>query len=258
MDPCPEKLVVFAIALADAARPISMSYFRTPIQAEIKHDKSPVTIADKEAEAKMREMIEAHFPEHGIFGEEYGPVRNDAEFIWVLDPIDGTKSFLIGKPLFGTLVGLLHRGRAIAGIVDMPALNERWIGATGYTTKFNGVPVSTRSCNSLSEAWMLSTSPEMFVGKNQTAFHRLKDKVHFLRYGTDCMGYGLLANGYADIVCEANMSPYDYIALTPVVEGAGGTITDWRGNPLSLKNDGTVLAVGDKNLLKPAMAALVC
>ena len=234
-----------------------MSYFRTPVQTEVKEDKSPVTVADREAEAKMREMIEASYPHHGIYGEEYGTVRSDAEYVWVLDPIDGTKSFLIGKPLFGTLIGLLHKGRALLGVIDMPALSERWVGARGHITTFNNYPVSTRPCISLSDAWMLATSPEMFTGSNQAAFHCLKEKVQFMRWGTDCMGYGLLANGYADIVCEADMSPYDYVALAAVVEGAGGIITDWQGNSLGLENDGTVLAVGDKNMHEPAISALV-
>ena len=257
MEICPDKLIEFAIALSDAVRPVSMSYFRTPVQTEVKEDKSPVTVADREAEAKMREMIEANYPDHGIYGEEYGTIRTDAEYVWVLDPIDGTKSFLIGKPLFGTLIGLLHKGRTLLGIIDMPALDERWVGALGHITTFNNSPVSTRPCDNLSKVWMLATSPEMFSGANQTAFHCLKEKVQFLRWGTDCMGYGLLANGYADIVCEADMSPYDYVALTAVVEGAGGIITDWQGNPLGLENDGTVIAVGDKNLHGPAMSALV-
>ena len=256
MNTCPKDLIDFATSLADAVRPISQSYFRTPVEAEIKGDESPVSVADREAEACMREMIEAAFPDHGIYGEEYGAVRTDAEYVWVLDPIDGTKSFLVGKPLFGTLIGLLHHGRAVLGIIDMPALLERWVGAKGHPTTFNGEIVTIRECDALSKAWMLVTSPDMFRGGNEIAFERLKNDVQFLRWGTDCMGYGLMANGFADVVCEANMEPYDYIALVPVVEGAGGIMTDWHGNPLGLDNDGTVLAVGDARLHAPAMAAL--
>ena len=181
LETCPDKLIAFAIALADAVRPISMSYFRTPVQTEVKDDKSPVSVADREAEAKMREIIETVYPDHGIYGEEYGMVRTDAEFVWILDPIDGTKSFLIGKPLFGTLIGLLHNGRAFIGIIDMPALDERWVGALGHITKFNSSSVSTRPCDNLSKAWMLATAPEMFSGINQSAFQCLKEKVQFLR-----------------------------------------------------------------------------
>ena len=256
MDTCPDSLIAFASRLADTVRPISQSYFRTPVTAEVKDDESPVSVADREAEAAMRKLIETEYPEHGIYGEEYGAVRTDAEFVWVLDPIDGTKSFLVGKPLFGTLIGLLHHGKAILGIIDMPALEERWIGAKGHPSTFNGDPITIRSCDALSKAWMLVTSPDMFLGDNEAAFKRLKSSVQFLRWGTDCMGYGLLANGFADVVCEANMQPYDYVALVPVVEGAGGIMTDWYGNPLGLENDGTVLACGDKRLHGPAMAAL--
>ncbi len=256
MDTCPDSLIAFAAKLADTVRPISRSYFRTPVTAEVKGDESPVSVADREAEAAMRELIEAEHPEHGIYGEEYGAVRTDAEFVWVLDPIDGTKSFLVGKPLFGTLIGLLHHGNPVLGIIDMPALEERWVGAKGHPSTFNGETICVRSCGELSKAWMLVTSPDMFLGSNEPAFKRLKADVQFLRWGTDCMGYGLLANGFADVVCEANMQPYDYVALVPVVEGAGGIMTDWYGNPLGLDNDGTVIACGDKRLHGPAMASL--
>ncbi len=261
MDVCPDSLIAFAADLADAARPITRAYFRTPVEAEVKDDQSPVSIADKEAEARIREMIEAAYPDHGIYGEEYGQTRIDAEFVWVIDPIDGTKSFLVGKPLFGTLIGLIHNapansGRVVLGIIDMPALDERWVGAAGHPTTFNGQPVRTRTCDSLAKAWMLVTSPDMFLRDDEAPFRRLKEEVQFLRWGTDCMGYGLLASGFADIVCEAKMSPYDYVALVPVVEGAGGVMTDWQGNALGLHNDGTVLACGDPRLLKPALRVL--
>lgn len=259
MEKCPDSLTAFAASLADAARPITRAYFRTPVEAEVKDDESPVSIADKEAEARIRELIEAEYPDHGIYGEEYGSVRTDAEFVWVIDPIDGTKSFLTGKPLFGTLIGLVHNpsgGRAVCGVIDMPALEERWVGAKGRPTTFNGQPVTTRACDALAKAWMLVTSPDMFLGDNEPAFRNLKDRVQFLRWGTDCMGYGLLASGFADVVCEAKMSPYDYIALVPVVEGAGGAMSDWNGNPLGLEGDGTVLAVGDTRLHGPALDAL--
>jgi len=256
LETCPDHLIAFAVKLADAARPISRAYFRTPVTTEVKDDESPVSVADREAEAAMRELIEAEHPDHGIYGEEYGQVRTDAEFVWVLDPIDGTKSFLVGKPLFGTLIGLLHHGRPILGIIDMPALEERWVGAKGHATTFNGSAVTTRGCDALAKAWMLVTSPDMFLGDHLPAFERLKGEVQFLRWGTDCMGYGLLASGFADVVCEAKMQPYDYIALVPVVEGAGGVMSDWHGNLLGLESDGTVLACGDARMHGPAMAAL--
>ena len=241
-------LAAFADELAEAARAVTTKYFRTDVDAEVKSDASPVTIADQETEALIRQKIEATYPDHGIYGEEYGAVRTDAEFVWVLDPIDGTKSFITGKPMFGTLIGLLHAGRAVVGVIDMPALHERWIGKSGGATIFNGTPVRARVCPDLANAWMYVTSPQMFKGPQVPRFEALRDASRYTLYGGDCEGYGLVASGWADIVCEASMSPYDYIALVPVVEGAGGTMSDWSGRPLGLEGDGSVLAVGDPAL----------
>ena len=243
-----QALAAFAGELAEAARTVTNKYFRTAVAAEVKADKSPVTIADQETEALIREKIETAYPDHGIYGEEYGAVRTEAEFVWVLDPIDGTKSFITGKPMFGTLIGLLHAGRAVVGVIDMPALRERWIGNSGGATIFNGTPVRARSCPDLANAWMYVTSPQMFKGPQVARFEALRDASHYTMYGGDCEGYGLVASGWADVVCEASMSPYDYVALVPVVEGAGGAMSDWSGRPLGLEGDGSVLAVGDPAL----------
>ena len=241
-------LAAFADELAEAARAVTTKYFRTDVDADVKADASPVTIADQETEALIREKIEATYPDHGIYGEEYGAVRTNAEFVWVLDPIDGTKSFITGKPMFGTLIGLLHAGRAVVGVIDMPALGERWIGKSGAATMFNGTPVRARACPDLANAWMYVTSPQMFKGPQVPRFEALRDASRYTLYGGDCEGYGLVASGWADVVCEASMSPYDYIAIVPVVEGAGGTMSDWSGRPLGLEGDGSVLAVGDPAL----------
>jgi len=246
----------FADDLAEAARAVTTRHFRTSVAANVKADASPVTIADQETEALIREKIESAYPDHGIFGEEYGAVRTDAEFVWVLDPIDGTKSFVTGQPLFGTLIGLLHAGRAVVGVIDMPALHERWVGTSGAATTFNGAPVRTRACPDLANAWMCVTSPQMFEGPQVPRFEALRDASHYTLYGGDCQGYGLIASGWADVVCEASMSPYDYVALVPVVEGAGGTMSDWSGRPLGLTGDGSVLAVGDPALHNQALEIL--
>ncbi|MBL6945092.1 MAG: histidinol-phosphatase [Rhodospirillales bacterium] len=239
------NLIDLAERLADAAARITMSYFGAHIEAERKVDTSPVTVADRQAEAAMREMIEAEVPDHGIFGEEYGQARTDAEYVWVLDPIDGTKSFVIGKPLFGTLIALLRNGKPIIGIIDCPALKERWLGVEGRPSTRNGKPIETRACENLDEAWMASTSPGMFTGNHATAFAAVKAAARQTVWGGDCHSYGLLASGNLDLVVEANMSPYDHLALVPVIEGAGGKITDWNGGALGLSSDGTVLAAGD-------------
>lgn len=231
--------------MADTAGEVLSHYFRTPIAVEAKNDKSPVTKADRDAEIAMRSLIEDAYPDHGIFGEEYDPVNPGAEFTWVLDPIDGTKSFITGKPLFGTLIALTQAGTPLLGIINQPVLAERWRGAKGKPTTFNGAPARVRACDSLADAMLHATSPHMFEGADAEAFNRVRDKARHPLYGGDCYAYGLLASGYTDLVVEASLAPYDYAALVPVVEGAGGIITDWAGEQLTLASDGRVLAAGD-------------
>lgn len=252
-----DAAVALAEGIADAARPIVLGYFRSDVPIESKFDASPVTVADREAEAAMRRLIEQIYPQHGIFGEEYGRVRSNAKYVWVLDPIDGTKSFVTGKPLFGTLIALLRDGEPLVGVIDMPALGERWVGVVGRPTVFNRQIVQVRPCVELGAAWLYATSPEMFAGPdNADAFDRLRTRCRAAVYGADCYAYGLLANGTVDIVCEASLQPYDYCAAVPVITGAGGVITDWQGQPLGLGSDGRVLAAGDPAIHVAAREAL--
>lgn len=251
-----ENFAQLAVRLADAARPEIMGRFRTGIQADAKSDASPVTEADRASERAMRELINHTYPGHGILGEEYGAERTDAEFVWVLDPIDGTNSFVTGKPLFGTLVALCQDGKPIVGVIDAPGMNERWVGARGRPTTLNGQPVKTRACADMSRSWLYATTPDMFKGGDEAAFKRLRAGVWRTVFGGDCYAYGLLASGHVDLVCEASLGPYDYCALAPVVEGAGGVLTDWQGTPVGLNSDGRVLAAGDKALHAKALAAL--
>jgi len=237
--------VKLAETLADAARDVAMSYFRQPLDIDAKPDDSPVTIADKQAEDAMRALIADAYPDHGIIGEERDNKNEDAEYVWVLDPIDGTQSFVTGKPLFGALIGLLARGRPVLGVIDMPALGERWLGAAGRPTTFNGDPVTVRACPDIGKAWLYATSPHMFEDADFPAFERLRKASWRAIYGAECMAYGLLANGLVDIVCEGTMDLHDYAPMVPIVEGAGGVITDWRGQALGIGGDGTVLAAGD-------------
>jgi inositol-phosphate phosphatase / L-galactose 1-phosphate phosphatase / histidinol-phosphatase len=249
--------LALAEALADTARPIIRGYFRRGIAVDEKPDATPVTVADREAEAAMRRLIEDRFPEHGIIGEEHGRTRADAEHVWVLDPIDGTKSFISGIPLFGTLIALVHRGRPVIGIIDQPILDERWFGARGRPTTLNGAPARTRVCARLAQATLFSTAPQaMFAGADEEAFGRLSRSVKLLRTGADCYAYALLASGFIDLVVESGLKPYDYCALVPVIEGAGGALVDWEGRALDLSSDGRVIACGDPRLLAPARAAL--
>jgi inositol-phosphate phosphatase/L-galactose 1-phosphate phosphatase/histidinol-phosphatase len=242
--------------LADAAGAVIRPYFRSRLAVERKGDASPVTVADREAEAAMRRLIEAEAPDHGIFGEEYGRVRDDARHVWVLDPIDGTKSFISGIPLFGTLIALLEDGAPVLGIIDQPISGERWLGARGRPTTLNGQPVSTRACGELSEASLFATSPDMFAGRDADAFRALAARVRLVRHGADCYAAGLLAGGFIDLVVEASLKPYDYCALVPVIEGAGGIATDWSGAPLGLASDGRVVYAGDRRCHAAALAVI--
>jgi inositol-phosphate phosphatase / L-galactose 1-phosphate phosphatase / histidinol-phosphatase len=249
--------LALAEELADAAGPIIRGYFRRHIAVDDKPDATPVTIADRQSEAAMRRLIEERFPEHGVIGEEHGRIRADADYVWVLDPIDGTKSFISGIPLFGTLIALVHRGRPVLGVIDQPILRERWIGGAGRPTTLNGAPARTRPCSTLAQATLFCTAPQaMFLGADGKAFARLSGAVKLLRTGADCYAYALLASGFIDLVVEGGLKPYDYCALVPVIEGAGGVMTDWQGRALDLAADGRVIASGDPKLAAAARARL--
>jgi histidinol phosphatase-like enzyme (inositol monophosphatase family) len=234
--------------LADAAGEVQRRYFRTPVSVETKPDDSPVTVADREAEAVMRELIAAACPAHGIYGEEHGQERPDAEFVWVLDPIDGTKSFITGRPLFGTLIALAHAGRPVLGVIDQAILRERWLGVAGVGTSHNGRPVRVRPCPRLEDAVLLTTSPDLFDPEERAAFTRVHERVRLPLYGGDCYGYGQLAMGFVDLVIEAGLAAYDFMALAPVIEGAGGQLTDWQGRALDMGSSGQVIAAGDQRV----------
>lgn len=252
----PSSLVGLAHRLADAARPIAARYFRTGVTVDDKSDLSPVTIADREAETAMRELLDRHVPGHGVFGEEHGAVRTDAEYVWVLDPIDGTKAFITGLPLFGTLIGLFHRGKPVLGIIDQPILQERWLGVDGERSTLNGQPISVRACAGLANAYMYSTAPGMFAEGYARPHQALTEKVKLFRWGGDCYAYGLLAAGHVDLVVEADLKLYDYAALIPVITGAGGVITDWKGKALDMQSEGAVVAAGDPAVHRAALDIL--
>jgi len=251
-----DGFLALATELADAAGAAIRPYFRTRLTVDDKADLSPVTAADRAAEAAMRRLINRSFPAHGIVGEEYGRERDDAEFVWVLDPIDGTKSFISGVPLFGTLIALTRAGRPILGIIDQPISRERWIGAEGRATTHNGAPIHCRECPSLAAATIFATTPDMFTGADANAFARAAGAAKLVRYGADCYAYGLVALGFADLVIEASLKPYDFGPMGPVVEGAGGIVTDWRGAPLGLSSDGRVVIAGDRRAHSEALALL--
>ncbi len=242
----PPEAFELASRLADAAGEVIRPHFRSGLAVDDKADASPVTIADRDAEAAMRRLIEDVFPGHGILGEEHGAVRLDAEFVWVLDPIDGTKAFISGVPVFGTLIALLQGGQPVLGVIDQPISHERWIGATGRGTTLNGRKVQARACERLDRATLFATSPDMFKDEEVPAFERVRRAVKLMRWGTDCYATGMVASGYADLVVEASLQPYDFCALVPVIEGAGGIATDWEGRPLGLHSGGRSAIAGDR------------
>jgi myo-inositol-1(or 4)-monophosphatase len=240
----------------EAIRP----FFRTSLGVE---DKSrggafdPVTAADRAAEAAMRTMIREQFPAHGIVGEEFGDERPDAEFVWVLDPIDGTKSFISGMPAWGTLIALTRGGRPVYGMVHQPFIAERFAGdgaAANYRGPAGDRALLTRPCATLAEAVLYTTSPRLMNPQDRAAFVAVEDKVRLSRYGGDCYAYCMLAAGHVDLVIETELKPHDVAALIPIISGAGGIITTWAGNPA--EHGGRIVAAGDPRIHEAALAML--
>ena len=252
------KDLEFANRLADAAGAVIRPLFRGAWSQEQKSDRSFVTEADRAAEAAMRRLIEAERPADGIVGEEYGTHNEGASRQWVLDPIDGTTSFIAGRPIFGTLIALLHDGFPVLGIIDQPIGQERWAGRLGEATTFNGTPVKSAPCRELAQAVLATTTPHQFSDHEADHFMGLAKSVaeRKIIYGGDCYNYGLVASGHVDIVCEAGLKLHDFAALVPVVEGAGGLMCDWRGEPLHAGSDGNALAIGDPARLEDVLEAM--
>jgi inositol-phosphate phosphatase/L-galactose 1-phosphate phosphatase/histidinol-phosphatase len=254
--PLDPTFVAVAHRLADAAGAVIRPYFRTPIAIDDKADESPVTIADRQAESVMRDLVRETLPSHGIIGEEFGAHQPDAEWLWIFDPIDGTKAFITGKPSFGTLICLMHNGEPVLGVLDQPITGERWIGVIGQGTTLNGKPLKVRACDQVNKAALYSTDPSMFSGEEVAAYNRLAEAVKLRRFGADCYAYGLLAAGFVDLVCEADLKLYDFAALIPIIREAGGVVTDWTGAAPSLATDGRILAAGDARCHQQALDLL--
>lgn len=251
-----QDLIDLAHHLADASGAVLRRYYRAEIDADDKDDGSPVTIADREAEVVMRELLAARAPDHGVVGEELGRTRDDAEIVWVLDPIDGTKAFITGKPLFTTLIGVLFRGQPVLGLIDQPVVGDRWVGAVGRATVLGSRPVRTRDAASLARARLSTTGPQYFDAASKRAFDRVAARARLVTYGGDGYQYGLVASGGLDLVIESGLKLHDFAALVAVVEGAGGVITDWHGRPLDAASDGSVLAAGDPRVHAEAQRLL--
>ena len=247
-DPSLVDLYATAHAIADAARPITLRYFRQPLQVDAKADESPVTIADRETETVMRRVLADAYPDHGIFGEEHGKERLDHRYVWVFDPIDGTRSFITGYPLYCNLVALLDHGKPVLGIVEVPAIGERYAGIAGRGSQFNGAPIKTSGQTNLDEAAIYTSRHAPMDEAVIATYDHLETCGRLVRYGYDAYIYALIAAGHVDIVVETGLEPYDYLSLVPLIEAAGGRITDWQGEPLGLNSKGDVVATASPAL----------
>jgi myo-inositol-1(or 4)-monophosphatase len=259
MDGIFERLA-FAHRLADAAGAAILPYFRTRIDVTDKGEGAfdPVTEADAKAETIIRDMIGKEFPADAILGEEFGDTKGTSGFRWVIDPLDGTRAFITGQPLWGTLIALEKNGAAIAGVLDQPFLRERFIGAQGKTELRDGSGTRTlkaRPCAALKDAVVSTTHPLAHFSEAERAlFTRVEKDCRLSRYGGDCYAYALLAMGFIDLVIEAGLKPWDAAALVPIVEGAGGIVSDWNGK--SAHGGGTMIAAGDARVHEAALALL--
>ena len=254
--PCPPALASLGQRLVMASAVVVRRHFRRPLTVDIKDDDSPVTVADREAEAAIRAILRAERPDDGIIGEEHGAERDDAEYVWVIDPIDGTRAFITGRPTFGTLVACLRDGVPILGVINQPIIDDTWVGAAGQPTRLNGDTVTTRPCAALNMAMLSTTTPDSMDTDEEQAFQALKERTRDTTYGGDCYAYGLLASGFIDIVVDCSMQLYDFAALVPVVAGAGGAMSDWSGVPLTRNSGSRVLASGSAALHNATLSVL--
>lgn len=248
--------MLFAHKMADTSNRITMQYLETNIDFQTKNDYSPVTVVDRRIEETLRGMIAGEFPNHGILGEEFENENIDAEYVWVIDPIDGTKAFITGMPVYGTLISLTRNGHPVLGIIDHPVTRERWTGLEGEASTHNGAPIKTRACPQLAEAIVSIGNPESLQGGEAGAFGQLRAHAKWGIYGGNCYVYGRLAMGRVDISLDGGLDPFDFCALEPVVRGAGGIMTDWEGRRLSIRSGHRVVACGDKALHRQVVEML--
>ncbi len=252
----PADLLARAVALAEAASAVPMSWFRRPLDLIAKADESPVTVADRETERFIRARLAADFPGDGLFGEEYGREDGTTGALWVIDPIDGTRSFITGHPLFGMLLARLRDGVPQLGVVRMPALDETFAGAPGLGSTLNGRPLRVRPTERLAEAMVYVNEAERIEAADPARLARLCRVGHTRRMSYDCYPHALVAAGQIDAVVDCGLQPYDYLPLIAVVEGAGGLICDWQGRPLTMESDGRVITAATP-ALRDALLAVV-
>ncbi|TNE60948.1 MAG: histidinol-phosphatase [Alphaproteobacteria bacterium] len=252
------ELTRFACRLADAAAEVTLGYFKKPVNVIDKADGArfdPVTAADRGAEEAIRALIEAEYPDHAIFGEEFGRKQTGSPFEWILDPVDGTRAFISGLPVWGTLIALYHEGEPLIGVIDQPYLRERYLGWPGGAT-LNGEPIRTRACADVASATISTTDPALFNAAERPKFDALLAESRLVRYGLDCYAYAVMSAGHMDVVLEAGLKPYDMAALIPVIRGAGGVATAWSGKAPGSCERGSLLAVGDPALFSAVQSFL--
>ena len=237
--------VEFGLALAEESGTILKAKTAARPSAELKLDKSFVTALDARIERRFREMIADRYPRHGIIGEEEAPSDGDADLVWVLDPIDGTAAFIAGMPVYGTLIALMREGEPIIGIIDHPVTGERWLGVSGQPTLYNGSPCRTRACDRLGGAIMSASNPDFFDDDERPALDALRTATAWRIWGGACMSYGRLAAGRIDIALDTSLKLWDFAPFRPIIEGAGGIVTDWEGAPIRSTSDKRILAAGD-------------
>lgn len=225
-------------------------------QVEVKADNSFVTAADRAIEARLRELIGENHPDHGVLGEEYGPHNLDAEVVWVLDPIDGTAAFIAGIPVYATLIGVSRFGRPWIGVLDCPATGDRWVGVDGDFATRNGVAVRTRLCADLASALMTCSNPDFFRPGEYMRLARVRDEARYTLYGASSFAYGMLASGRTDLAVDSGLKPYDIFAPAAIIGGAGGVMTEWSGDELTLDSPGQIVAAGDTDLHAVALKLL--
>lgn len=249
-----EAFFEVGIKAADAARALLRERFATPQNIILKADQSPVTEADRACEQAITNIIREAFPAHGIFGEEFGKTNESVDYQWVIDPIDGTRAFLAGYPTFTTLIALCYLGKPIMGIIDNPILGERFIGISWRKSTKNNAEIHTSHITTLPQALIGTTSaPYHFSATESAAFERIRSQCMNTVIGGDAYGYAMLANGRIDLFIDTGLKPYDFCALAPIIEGAGGVITDWEGKPITLTSDGKTIAAANKQLHTAAM-----
>jgi len=240
------EFLAFAQTLADHSRSMLLLAAADKPNVEVKQDGSFVTATDREIEASLRHLITETYPEHGILGEEFENQNTDAEFVWVLDPIDGTAPYIAGIPVYGSLIALAWKEKPFIGVIDHPRTSDRWIGVVNSFAELNGKKIQVRPCHSLSLAFSTCSNPDFMTEDEKKQFDKVRGRTQYMQYGGACFSYGVLASGRTDIAIDGGLKVFDIFAPAAVISGAGGVVTDWNGHGLNFDNDGTIIASGDK------------